>query len=55
MNIIYNIMETYKNLIDLAFSNAENNISKITQDIITPTGKKNETKLFKDKPFYINK
>ena len=38
------IIETYKTLLDTAFQNAENNISKITNDIITPTGKKNETK-----------
>jgi hypothetical protein len=36
-------MENYKTLIDTAFQNAENNISKITNDIITPTKKKNET------------
>ena len=31
-------MDTYKTLIDLAFENAENNISKITNDIITMDG-----------------
>ena len=31
-------MDTYKTLIDLAFQNAENNISKITNDIITMEG-----------------
>lgn len=31
-------METYKTLIDTAFQNAENNISKITNDIITMDG-----------------
>lgn len=31
-------METYKNLIDTAFQNAENNISKITQEIIGMEG-----------------
>ena len=31
-------METYKNLIDTAFQNAENKISKITNDIITMEG-----------------
>ena len=36
-------METYKILVETAFQNAENNISKITNDIITPTKKKNET------------
>ena len=41
-------MEKYKNLIDNAFQNAENNISKITDDIITLTKKKNETKLSYD-------
>lgn len=29
-------METYKTLIENAFQNAENNISKITNYIITP-------------------
>jgi hypothetical protein len=37
-------METYKTLIETAFHNAENNVSKITNDIITLTEKKNETK-----------
>ena len=31
-------METYKTLLDTAFQNAENNISKITNDIITMDG-----------------
>jgi hypothetical protein len=31
-------METYKNLIETAFQNAENNISKITKDIINMDG-----------------
>jgi len=32
------IMETYKTLIETAFQNAENNVSKITNDIINMQG-----------------
>lgn len=37
-DIIYIIMETYKHIIETAFTNAENNISKITNDIISMEG-----------------
>ena len=38
IDIYIYIMETWKNLIDIAFQNAENNISKITNEIISMDG-----------------